>query len=60
MASKNKKVKKKFLSFQDAFVETLSLVVPDTFETIEILSPAILLNNVDLPTLGLPIIDTII
>ena len=30
------------------------------FETKDILSPAILLNNVDIPTLGLPIIETII
>ena len=50
----------KFLSFHKALVEILSLVVPDIFETIEILSPAILLKSVDLPTLGLPIIETII
>ena len=50
----------KFLSFHKALVEILSLVVPDIFETIEILSPAILLKSVDFPTLGLPIIETII
>ena len=46
--------------FQLVLVETLSLVVPETLDTIDILSPAILLNNVDFPTFGLPIIETII
>ena len=38
---------------------TLSLVTPGVSCTIEILFPANLLNNVDLPTLGLPTIATI-
>ena len=32
----------------------------EIFDTIEILSPEILLKRVDLPTFGLPIIETII
>ena len=50
----------KFLSFQFVFIEILSRVVPEILETIEILSPEILLKRVDFPTLGLPIIETII